>query len=49
MTDTEQVNAVDEQYVLNHYKSKIDYYWAVSSNNKKAYKRFRTWRSFSAL
>ena len=43
MTDLEQVKAIDEQYVLTQYKSKIDYYWAASSSNKKAYKRFRTW------
>ena len=43
MADLEQVKAIDEQYVLNQYKSKISYYWAASSNNKKAYKRFRTW------
>jgi hypothetical protein len=42
MTDTDQAKAVDEQYVLKQYESKINYYWAASSNNKKAYKRFRT-------
>ena len=43
MADLEQTKTVNEQYVLNQYKSKIDYYWAASSSNKKAYKRFRTW------
>lgn len=43
MTDLEQVKVIDEQYVINQYKSKIGYYWAASSRNKKAYKRFRTW------
>ena len=43
MMDTEQAKAVDEQYVLKQYESKINYYWAASSNNKKAYKRFRKW------
>lgn len=43
MVDLEKTKAVDEQYVLKQYESKINYYWAASSNNKKAYKRFRTW------
>ena len=43
MADSEQAKAVDEQYVLKQYESKISYYWAASSSNKKAYKRFRTW------
>jgi len=43
MTDLEQAQMVDEQYVLNQYKSKIDYYWAASRSNKMAYKRYRTW------
>ncbi len=34
---------IDEQYVLNQYQSKIDYYWAASTSNKNAYKNFRTW------
>jgi hypothetical protein len=40
---SEPVNVVDEQYVLNQYKAKIDYYWGSSSTNKKAFKRYRTW------
>jgi hypothetical protein len=43
MADSEQSTVVDEQYVLNQYKTKIDYYWASSSSNKKAFKRYRTW------
>ena len=43
MADSEQAKAVDLQYVLKQYESKISYYWAASSSNKKAYKRFRTW------
>ena len=43
MADLEKAKAVDEQYVLKQYKDKIDYYWAASRSNKKAYKRFRTW------
>ena len=43
MADPEQAKGVDEQYVLKQYESKISYYWAASSSNKKAYKRFRTW------
>jgi hypothetical protein len=39
----EQLNVVDEQYILNLYKSKIDYYWSASRSNKNAYKRYRTW------
>ena len=39
----EQAQATDEKYVLDRYKSQIDYYWRVSSTNKKAYKRSRTW------
>ncbi|MBN2114986.1 MAG: SLATT domain-containing protein [Anaerolineales bacterium] len=34
---------IDAQYVLNQFQNKIDYYWAASSINKKAYKRFRSW------
>ena len=34
---------ISAEYVLNQYKSKIDYYWEASSINKKAYKRFRSW------
>jgi hypothetical protein len=43
MSDLEQPDRVDEQYILNQYKKKIDYYWAVSSINKHAYKRYRSW------
>jgi hypothetical protein len=34
---------INEQYVLNRYNAQIDYYWRASSNNKTAYKSFRTW------
>ena len=37
---------VDEQYVLDQYQKKIDYYWAASRRNKKAYKRVRFWTVF---
>lgn len=37
---------VDEQYILNRYKSQIDYYWGVSGTNKRAYKRYRSWTIF---
>jgi len=42
MSDSEQPNVVDEQYILNLYKSKIDYYWGASKFNKGAYKRYRS-------
>jgi hypothetical protein len=42
MSNLEQPNVVDEQYILNLYKSKIDYYWRASSSNKKAYKLYRS-------
>lgn len=34
---------ISEQYVLDKYQEKINYYWAASSINKNAYKSFRTW------
>jgi hypothetical protein len=43
MADLEQLKVIDEQYVLNQYKDKIDYYWAASRNNKNSYKRVRFW------
>jgi len=43
MSDSEQLTAIDEQYVLKQYKDKIDYYWAASRSNKNSYKRYRTW------
>ena len=46
MSDSEipkLIKVIDEDYVLNQYKSKIDYYWGASSSNKKAFKRYRTW------
>jgi uncharacterized protein DUF4231 len=43
MNDLNNPKVVDEEYVLNQYKSKIDYYWGSSSSNKKAFKRYRTW------
>ncbi len=43
MNDLEPPKVVDEEYVLNQYKAKIDYYWGASNSNKKAFKRYRTW------
>jgi hypothetical protein len=43
MNGEEKPKVVDEKYVLDLYQSKIDYYWRASSNNKKAFKRYRTW------
>jgi hypothetical protein len=41
--EKETVTQVDETYVINQYKHKIDYYWAASRSNKNAFKRYRTW------
>ena len=38
-----QVPVIDEKYILDRYKSSIDYYWGAGSSNKKSYKRTRTW------
>lgn len=46
MNDIQDPKVIDEEYVLNQYKSKIDYYWAASSSNKKSYKRYRSWTIF---
>src|SRR5688500_331300 len=46
MNDLEQPRVVDDEYILNQYKSKIDYYWGASSSNKKSYKRYRSWTIF---
>ena len=43
MNDLNNPMVVDDEYVLNQYKAKIDYYWGSSSFNKKAFKRYRTW------
>jgi len=43
MSDLEQPKVVNEDYVLNLYKAKIEYYWGASRSNKQAYKRYRTW------
>jgi hypothetical protein len=43
MSDLEHPKVIDEKYVLELYKSKIDYYWNASGSNKKAHKRYRTW------
>jgi len=37
------IKVIDDDYVLNQYKSKIDYYWSASSSNKRAFKRYRSW------
>lgn len=42
MSESEQSKAIDELYVLNQYKDKIDYYWSASRSNKNSYKRYRT-------
>jgi len=46
MSDLVQPREIDEEYILNQYKSKIDYYWGASSSNKKSYKRYRSWTIF---
>lgn len=43
MAAVDQPKEIDEKYVLDKYQSKIDYYWLASRNNKKAFKRYRTW------
>jgi hypothetical protein len=43
MADLEQLKSIDEGYVLQQYKNKIDYYWSASRSNKDSYKRYRTW------
>ena len=43
MSDLEPLKTIDESYVLQQYKNKIDYYWAASRSNKNLYKRYRTW------
>jgi len=44
--EQQQPKVIDEEYILNKYKSKIDYYWGASSSNKKSYKRYRSWTIF---
>jgi len=46
MSDLKTPKDIDEEYVLNQYKSKIDYYWAASGSNKRSYKRYRSWTVF---
>lgn len=46
MSELEQPKDVDEQYILDRFKRQIDYYWGVSSTNKKSYKRYRSWTIF---
>jgi hypothetical protein len=46
MNDIQNPKVIDEEYVLNQYKSKIDYYWGASSSNKRSYKRYRSWTIF---
>jgi hypothetical protein len=41
-----QSTEIDEKYILDQYKSKIDYYWGASSSNKKSFKRYRSWTIF---
>lgn len=42
VTAEEQVQAVDEKYILNRYKDSINYYWGASASNKNNYKRSRS-------
>jgi hypothetical protein len=39
----DEFEPISEQYVLDKYQEKIDYYWGASSSNKRAYRSFRTW------
>ena len=43
MDDTKQSFIIDEQYVLDMYKKKIEYYWGASRSNKRLYKSYRAW------
>lgn len=43
MDDSKKSLMIDDQYVLELYKKKIDYYWGASSSNKKLYKNYRAW------
>ena len=43
MNDLERTKVVDEEYILNLYDRKIEYYWTASRNNKQAYKSYRSW------
>lgn len=44
MADTkEQPNVIDDSYVLEQYRNKIEYYWGASKSNKNSYKRYRAW------
>ena len=46
MNNIQNPKLIDDEYVLNQYKSRIDYYWGASSSNKKSYKRYRSWTIF---
>ena len=46
MNELAQSTEIDEKYILDQYKSKIDYYWGASSSNKKSFKRYRSWTIF---
>lgn len=46
MNESTPSTEIDEKYILDQYKSKIDYYWNASSSNKKSYKRYRSWTIF---
>jgi hypothetical protein len=43
MPELEPLKAIDESYVLQQYRDKIDYYWKASGINKASYKRYRSW------
>jgi hypothetical protein len=43
MADAEKVKVIDESYVLNLYREKIEYYWTASRKNKNSYKNYRAW------
>jgi uncharacterized protein DUF4231 len=39
----EQLNVIDEQYILKKYEDRVNYYWKASRSNKNSYKRVRFW------
>ena len=46
MNESVPSSEIDEKYILDQYKAKIDYYWGASSSNKKSFKRYRSWTIF---
>ena len=43
MSDLDKPKVVDDDYVLKQYNDKIEYYWRISSNNKRLFRNYRTW------